>query len=60
MSLEDRIDSIENSIECIEGQQRWMPEAITDNQREISRLQERVAALEEKLCLSELEAGAAN
>ena len=60
MSNTDRIESLEQEIEFVQHYLRWIPEAIADNKRQISRLQERVAALEEKLCLSELEAGAAN
>ena len=60
MSLSDRIESLEQEIEFVQHYHRWIPEAIAENTRQISRLQERVAALEEKLCISELEAGAAN
>lgn len=60
MSLSDRIESCEQELEFVQHYLSWMPEAIADRGRQISRLQERVAALEEKLCISELEAGAAN
>lgn len=60
MSNTDRIDSIENELICIQHTLGWMPEKLADAYREIKDLSERVAALETKLCVYELEAGAAN
>ena len=60
MSLQARIKNLERIIDeagdAIEG----LIEIAEVSERRISRLSDRITALEEKLCISELEAGAAD
>ena len=53
MSKKDRIDSLENEIEFIKEKVFWMPEKLLDAYRRIQVLSDRIAALEEKLRISE-------
>ena len=60
MALADRRISSEVPVSYLQQTLNLVIDELEAKDSSISRLQERVAALEEKLCISELEAGAAN